>query len=180
MCAQSNEVIVPKLITVQRPEQTTKQAQDYVKTYILIPSGLVGLVSMLGGVAGLGYQLFATDLYTWQTFLQSTGLIALGAALGFAQSRYHFYLLQTFPEVLAARIRSATKKGKKSIKDGEAPQLDHQGRQFVSAAYLLGTGVLLGMSWLATSMGQVMIVPAILLPWAGFYWARLFFWRGRV
>lgn len=171
---------MPKLITVQRPEHTTKQAQDYVKTYILIPSGLVGLVSMLGGVAGLGYQLFATDQYTWQTFLQSTGLIALGAALGFAQSRYHFYLLQTFPEVLAARIRSATKKGKKVVKEGDVPQLVHPGKQFVSLAYLLGTGLLLGMSWLATSMGQVMIVPAILLPWAGFYWARLFFWRGRV
>ncbi len=171
---------MPKLITVQRPEQVTRQAQDYVKTYILIPSGLVGLVSMLGGVAGLGYQLFATDLYTWQTFLQSTGLIALGAALGFAQSRYHFYLLQTFPEVLAARIRSATKKGKKTGKEAEVPQITHSGKQFVSVAYLLGTGVLLGVSWLATSMGQVMMVPAILLPWAGFYWARLFFWRGRV
>ena len=169
-----------KLITVQRPEQITKQAQDYVKTYILIPSGLVGLISMLGGVAGLGYQLFATDLYTWQTFLQSTGLIALGVALGFAQSRYHFYLLQTFPAVLAARVRSATKKGKKTVKEAEAPQIAHPGKQFVPAAYLLGTGLLLGMSWLATSMGQVMIVPSILLPWAGFYWARLFFWRGRV
>lgn len=171
---------MPKLITVQRPEQITKQAQDYIKTYILIPSGLVGLVSMLGGVAGLGYQLFATELYTWQTFLQSTGLIALGAALGFAQSRYHGYLLQAFPEVLAARIRSATKKGKKAVKEGEAPQIMHPGKQFVPAAYLVGTGALLGVSWIATSMGQVMIVPAILLPWAGFYWARLFFWRGRV
>lgn len=171
---------MPKLITVQRPEQVTKQAQDYVKTYILIPSGLVGLVSMLGGVAGLGYQLFGTDLYTWQTFLQSTGLIALGAVLGFAQSRYHFYLLQSFPDVLAARIRSATKKGKKGVKEAEAPQIVHPGKQFVSAAYMLGTAVLLGVSWLATSMGQVMMVPAILLPWAGFYWARLFFWRGRV
>jgi len=171
---------VPKLITVQRPEQISKQAHDYVKTYILIPSGLVGLVSMLGGVAGLGYQLFATDLYTWQTFLQSTGLIALGVSLGFAQSRYHWYLVQTFPEVLAARIRSATKKGKKAVKESDAPQLAHPGKQFVPMAYLLGTGVLLGVSWLAISMGQVMAVPAILLPWAGFYWARLFFWRGRV
>ena len=105
---------------------------------------------------------------------------ALGAALGFAQSRYHFYLLQSFPDVLAARIRSATKKGKKGVKEAEAPQIVHPGKQFVSAAYILGTAVLLGVSWLATSMGQVMMVPAILLPWAGFYWARLFFWRGRV
>lgn len=169
-----------KLVTVQRPEQIARQAQDYVKTYILIPSGLVGLVSMLGGVAGLGYQLFATDQYTWHTFLQSTGLIALGAALGFAQSRYHAYLLLAFPEVLAARIRSATKKVKKSAKGGVVPQIEHRGKSFVSVAYMLGTGVMLGASWLAVSMGQVMIIPAILLPWAGFYWARLFYWKGRV
>jgi hypothetical protein len=23
-------------------------------------------------------------------------------------------------------------------------------------------------------------VPAILMPWAGFYWSKLFFWRGIV
>jgi len=172
---------VPKLITVQRPEQITKQAHDYVKTYILIPSGLVGLVSMLGGVAGLGYQLFATDQYTWGTFLQSTGVIALGAALGFAQSRYHSYLLQSFPEVLAARIRVATaKQGKKGAKVPEPSPLEHPGRSLIPLAYMLGVGVMLGGSWLAISIGQVSMVPAILLPWAGFYWARLFFWRGRV
>ncbi len=172
---------MPKLITVQRPEQITKHAQDYVKTYILIPSGLVGLVSMLGGVAGLGYQLFATDQYTWTTFLQSTGLIALGAALGFTQSLYHSYLLQSFPEVLAARIRVATaKQSKKGAKPPEPPVLDHPGRSLIPMAYMLGVGVMLGGAWLALSIGQVSIVPAILLPWAGFYWARLFFWRGRV
>jgi len=161
---------VPKLITVQRPEQVTKHAHDYVKTYILIPSGLVGLVSMLGGVAGLGYQLFATDR-----------LIALGAALGFAQSLYHSYLLRSFPEVLAARIRVATaKQSKKGAKVPEPPALEHPGRSMIPMAYMLGVGVMLGGSWLALSIGQVSIVPAILLPWAGFYWARLFFWRGRV
>ncbi len=172
---------MPKLMTVQRPEQITKLAHDYVKTYILIPSGLVGLVSMLGGVAGLGYQLFATDQYTWATFLQSTGLIALGAALGFAQSLYHSYLLKSFPEVLAARIRVATaKQSKKGAKAPEPPALDHPGRSLIPMAYMLGVGAMLGGAWLALSIGQVSIVPAILLPWAGFYWARLFFWRGRV
>lgn len=172
---------MPKLITKPRPEQIVQQAQYYVKSYILLPSGIVGLICMIGGVGGLGYQLLATDNYTWSTFYQSTGLIVLGVVMGIAQTRYHQFLLQQFPEVLAARMRTATaKKGSKVKKDAELPRIDHQGRQFIPVAYLLGTVLILGASWFATMMGQVDGVPALLLPWAGFYWARLFFWRGRV
>ena len=49
-----------RLITIRRPEQITQQAQEYVKSYILLPSGLVGLLCLIGGVGGLGYQLIAT------------------------------------------------------------------------------------------------------------------------
>jgi hypothetical protein len=28
--------------------------------------------------------------------------------------------------------------------------------------------------------GAMDAVPAILMPWAGFYWSKLFFWRGIV
>ena len=175
---------MPKLITVQRPEQIAEQAKSYVKTYILLPSGLLGFVSMIVGVAGLGYQLVATDSYTWGTFSQSSALILLGVGMGLAQTKYHQYLLQTFPEILAARIRSAVtkdnKKAKKGKTEGPVPTIDHAGRQFVPPLYALGAGVILGASWLAVSIGQVALVPAVLLPWAGFYWARLFFWRGRV
>ncbi|MGA6829001.1 hypothetical protein ACO9S2_15495 [Nitrospira sp. NS4] len=172
---------MPKLITRPRPEQIVQQAQDYVKSYILLPSGIVGLICMIGGVGGLGYQLLATDSYTWGTFYQSTGLIVLGVLMGIAQTRYHQFLLAQFPEVLAARMRTATaKKGSKVKKDADLPSIDHQGRQLIPGAYFLGTALILGSSWLATMMGQVDGVPALLLPWAGFYWARLFFWRGRV
>ncbi len=172
---------MPKLIARHRPDQIVQQAQYYVKSYILLPSGIVGLLCMVGGVGGLGYQLLATDNYTWDTFFQSTGLIVLGVVMGIAQTRYHQFLFAQFPEVLAARMRTATaKKGSKGRQDANLPVIDHQGRQLIPVAYGLGAILILGTSWFATMLGQVDAVPALLLPWAGFYWARLFFWRGRV
>lgn len=170
-----------KLIARPRPEQIVQQAQYYVKSYILLPSGIVGLICMVGGVGGLGYQLLATDNYTWGTFYQSTGLIVLGVAMGLVQTRYHQFVLAQFPEVLAARMRIATaKKGSAAKKNTDIPAIEHQGRQLIPVAYVAGTALILGASWLAAVLGQVDAVPALLLPWAGFYWARLFFWRGRV
>ena len=78
-------------------------------------------------------------------------------------------------------MRVATaKQSKKGAKISEPPALEHSGRSLIPMAYMLGVGGMLGGAWLALSIGQVSMVPAILLPWAGFYWARLFFWRGRV
>lgn len=172
---------MPKLIVRQRPEAIEQQARDYVKSYILLPSGLLGLVSMIGGVGGLGYQLVASDSYTWVTFYASTALILWGVVIGVAQTRYHRFLLQQFPEVWAARMRSATaKKGRRSKTEGEPPHIDHPGRQWAPVVYVLGTGMTLGASWAAVMFGQVDGVPAVLLPWAGFFWARLFFWRGHI
>lgn len=169
---------MPRLITVRRPEQIMQQAHEYVKSYILFPSGLVGLICLVGGVGGLGYQLIATESYTWDTFYQSSGLIALGVVMGVGQTRYHQYLLRRFPEVLAARMRQAsTKRGAKTKKEAQPATIDHPGRPFIPVAYLAGTAILAGSSMMASLYGQVSIVPAILMPWAGFYWARLFFWR---
>ncbi|HSA62135.1 MAG TPA: hypothetical protein VLE03_07840 [Nitrospiraceae bacterium] len=170
-----------RLITVRRPEQITQQAHEYVKSYILFPSGLVGLICLIGGVGGLGYQLIATESYTWDTFYQSSGLIALGVVMGVGQTRYHQYLLRRFPEVLAARMRQAsTKRGAKAKKEAQPVTIDHPGRPFIPVAYVAGTAILVGSGMMAYLYGQVSIVPAILMPWAGFYWARLFFWRSVV
>lgn len=169
---------MPRLITVHRSEQVLQLAQQYVKTYILFPSGLVGLPCLIGGVGGLGYQLIATDSYTWHTFYQSSGLVVLGAAIGLVQTRYQQYLLKQFPEVFAARIRDriARRRGK-SKKDSPATDFEHPGRAWVPLAYVIGMAILLGSAMAAYVYGQVSAVPALLLPWAGFYWARLFFWR---
>lgn len=167
-----------RLVTVRRPEEIAQQAQEYVKSYILFPSGLVGLICLIGGVGGLGYQLVATDSYTWDTFYQSSALIVLGLLTGVAQTRYHQFLLKRFPDVFAARLRMASmKRGTKAKKEIQSISIEHAGRQFVPLAYTIGAALLIGSALAASIYGQVSTVPALLLPWAGFYWARLFFWR---
>lgn len=167
-----------RLVTVRRPEEIAQQAQEYVKSYILFPSGLVGLICLIGGIGGLGYQLVATDSYTWDTFYQSSALIVLGLLTGVAQTRYHQFLLKRFPDVFAARLRMASmKRGTKAKKEIQSISIEHAGRQFVPLAYTIGAALLIGSALAASIYGQVSTVPALLLPWAGFYWARLFFWR---
>jgi hypothetical protein len=39
--------------------------------------------------------------------------------------------------------------------------------------------MLAGSAW-AMFYGAMDVVPAMLMPWAGFYWGKLFFWRGVV
>ncbi|ALA58274.1 hypothetical protein [Nitrospira moscoviensis] len=169
---------MPKLVTVRRPEETRSQAQEYVKSYILFPSGVVGLICLVGGVGGLGYQLIAADSYTWDTFYQSSGLVVLGVLLGVAQTRYQQYLYRQFPEVFAARWRMASARyGSKTKKETQPAKIGHPGRRFVAPAYVAGIVLLLGGAIAAAVYGEVGPVPALLMPWAGFYWARLFFWR---
>lgn len=170
-----------KLIAVQTPEEVHRQAQEYVKSYILFPSGLVGLICLVGGVGGLGYQLMAADTYTWATFYQSSGLLLLGGVIGLAQTRYQQFLLKAFPDVLAARMRAASmKRGRKKKGHASPPPIMHPGRAFVPVAYATGGTVLVASALAASLYGQVHPLPALLLPWAGFYWARLFFWRKMV
>jgi hypothetical protein len=119
-----------------------------------------------------------TANYTWYTFYQSSGLIALGVVLGVTQTRYHQYLLKQFPEVLAARMRHASVKQRmKAKKESHSVTIDHPGRPMIPLAYVAGLTILVGSAMASHAYGRVSLVPALFLPWAGFYWARLFFWR---
>jgi hypothetical protein len=172
---------VPKLITVHHPEQVAQQALAYVKTYILLPSGFMGLVCLVGGVGGLAYQLVASDNYTWDTFYQSSGLILLGVLIGLSQTRYQQYLFRQFPEVFAARMKLAEARQRGKAKKEMLPgDIEHPGRSFIPFAYLIGITLLLGSAVLAFTIGRVHMVPALLMPWMGFYWARVFFWRSAI
>ncbi len=169
---------VPKLINVHHPQHTVQLAQEYVKTYILLPSGLLGLICVIGAVGGLGYQWLSTDSYTWDTFFQSSGLFMSGVGLGAAQTLYQRYLLREFPEVLAARMKEGLSRQRGNLKKrSDATTIEHPGRQFVPIAYLLGVMILIGETIAASAYGHVSMIPALLMPWAGFYWARLFLWR---
>lgn len=169
---------VPKLINVHNPQQTMQLAQEYVKTYILMPSGLLGLVCVIGAVGGLAYQWIGTDSYSWETFYQSSALFISGLGLGAVQTLYQRYLLREFPEVLAARMKEGLSRQRGTLKKrSEATTIEHPGRQFVPFAYLLGVILLVGGTIATFAYERVSIVPALLMPWAGYYWARLFLWR---
>ena len=172
---------MPKLVTVLRPEKIQEQARYYVRSYILLPAGVVGLVCMLGGVGSLGYQLLANHTYTWLTFLASSALLVVGALCGWVQTRYHRYVLATFPEVYAARMRTAVvQRSKKAKAEPDVPSIDHPGRGFVSVLSIAGAVLIFGASAAAIVRGDLDPLPAVLVPWAGFYWAKLFGWRGIV
>lgn len=170
-----------KLVTMWRSEEIQQQARQYIRSYILFPSGLLGLLCMVGGLGGLGYQLIETNTYTWTTFAASSGLLLIGGLCGVAQTLYHRYLLRTVPEVFAARIRAAVRKpGKKAKTDLQTTSINHPGRSLVPMGYLAGVMLLFGSSALALTKGSMEVVPAVLMPWAGFYWGKLFWWRGVV
>jgi hypothetical protein len=172
---------LPKLVTVWREQDIQTQARQYIRSYILFPSGLLGLVCMVGGIGSLGYQFIASSTYTWMTFVASSSLLLLGGLCGWAQTRYHRYLLATVPEVFAARIRSAvTRNQKKKKRESGIPDIEHPGRKLVPLFYLIGVALLLTASAWAIFYGALDGVPAVLMPWAGFYWGKLFFWRGVV
>ncbi len=167
-----------KLVTIKRAEDDLHLARAYVKSFILLPSGVLGLVCMIGGLGSLGYQLFTGETYTAATFMQSSGLLLLGGLFGYLQTRYHRYLLKEFPAVLAGRMRAASARTSGKIKKTPAvPSIEHRGRSLVPALYVLGALGLLAASVFTAIRGEVDPLPSVLMPWAGFYWARLFFWR---
>lgn len=169
---------MPKIISAKRLGNEMELARVYVKTRILFPSGLLGLIFMIAGMASLIYQ-YMGETYGWATFLQSSGLLVLGGLLGWVQTRYHRYLLRDHPEHFAERQRVYTRSvHKRSRREAPAGGPVHRGQGLVPLYYALGALGLLGMSGAVVMRGQVYPVAAFLLPWAGFFWAKMFFWRG--
>jgi len=169
---------MPKLVTVLRPEKIDEQARYYVRSRILLPAGTIGLICMIGGVGSLAYQLLANHTYSWLTFLTSSALLVIGGFGGWGQARYHRYLYATFPEVYAARMRTAVAQHSKKTKaKQEVPAIDHSGRGFVTTISIAGAAIIFGASAAAILRGDMDPLPAVLMPWAGFYWAKLFCWR---
>lgn len=168
---------MPKLVTLKRQESEVEKAHEYVKTHMLVPASVLGLVCVVSSAAALVYQ-FITETYGVRALEETTGLLAAGALLGWGQTRYHRYLLREFPGHFANRLRVFERTGtKKTKKDVAAVVLDHPGRSLVPLFYVLGVGVLLGLSGFSVAGGSVDKVAAFLMPWAGFFWAKLFFWR---
>ena len=126
-----------KVITAKRKESSVEQAEAYIKTYILFPSGLLGLLAMIIGILALVYQLIIETYDEW-TFAKSSLLIVVGIIFGWMQTRYHRYILRESPEFFSSRMKSSAvrsvARGKKSPSEVE---LTHPGRKLIPFAYIL-------------------------------------------
>jgi hypothetical protein len=167
---------MPKIISAHRYESEQEKAREYVRSFILFPSSLLGLVCMVAGGAAMLYQFFSSA-YAWTTFAETMALIALGVVIGWAQTRYHRYLLETHPQHFAGRLKTFAKTGPKRARSESGPALSHPGRQWVPLAYVAGLTVLVGAGVTAWLAGHTALVAAFVLPWAGLFWAKTFFWR---
>ena len=54
-----------KMITAKRKDNEGEQAQLYIKTHILFPAGLMGLLAMVIGIVALVYQLIIETYDEW-------------------------------------------------------------------------------------------------------------------
>ncbi len=168
--------VMSKLITPRRAENLTEKAQEYVRTHVLFPSALLGLILLLAATMALAYQYLA-EFYEGSTFVQSTGLALSGALAGWGQSRYHRYLLTDHPAYFAARLRTFTAKDrKKPRQEGLIAEVKHKGRQWVPLCYVLVGLLFVGLGFVVAAWGKVYPVAAYLLPWAGFFCARVYAW----
>ena len=170
---------MPKIITAKRLEGETDRAREYVRTHILLPSGLLGLIFMVAGTAALIYQ-FMSEAYGWRPFVETSGLLLAGVAIGWAQTRYQQYLLREHPAHFAGRMKLFSQPAamKRSRREALAQPLEHAGRHLVPWAYLAGIIALLGAALAVAILGHLYYVAAFLMPWVGFFWAKMFFWRG--
>lgn len=170
---------MPKIVSAKRLETETDRARAYVKAHILFPAGLLGLASMVVAVVSLAYQLIGGS-YSMDTFFHSSGMLIVGGIFGWAQTRYHRFLVREYPWHFASRMKTMLQrrqKAKRTRREQSDPEPDHSGRSLVPYLYLAGFGGLLGLGALGASAGTVDYLAAFVLPWAGFFWAKMFFWR---
>lgn len=168
---------MPKIITAHRTQDEQQQAREYIRRHVLLPSSILGLIFMVAGLAAMLYQFFSLG-YGGETFLESLGLLLAGVLIGWAQTRYHHYLLDRFPGQLAGRLRLFTKDPRKrSRKETTRPNITHPGRSLVPLAYASGAALLFAASAVSSMFGHTYYVAAFLIPWIGFFWAKVYFWR---
>ena len=167
-----------KVITSNKVQSEVDKAHDYVRTHILFPAGMTGLITMVVGVVGLLVQLW-NGTYSWETFTTSSGLLVVGVLVGLGQTKYHQFLLREFPAFFASRMKTATQRSvQKARKASAESPVVHRGRGLIPLWYVLGMGLFIGLSIMTVLAGFLDPVPAFSLPWAGYFWAKMFFWKG--
>ena len=167
-----------KVITTKRLAGDIDKAHDYIRTHVLFPSSLLGLIAMVVGVLGLLYQLIM-GTYGWETFSFSSGLLLIGVLLGWGVTKYQKFILREYPTFFSSRMRSGAQRSFRKMKKSTPEiSIDHRGRGLIPLFYLLGILMFIGLSIACIYSGALDGIPAFALPWAGFFWAKMFFWKG--
>jgi hypothetical protein len=167
-----------RLVTVKKVEAERQKAIQYVKTSILYPSVFIGLVSLILGYGALIYLLFKGKYFA-NLVADSLVLLGIGILLGWAQARYHHFLLERYPEYYAERRRRAEQIRTGRLRKIEiAPKPAHRGRWLIPYLYLAASIGLLALVIYYTP--RLNAYSAIFLPLAGLYNARFFFWKRKL
>ncbi len=69
-------------------------------------------------------------------------------------------------------------RAKRPRKEMKIASIEHPRRNLVPLGYALGAVALFGAAAWSSMFGQTYYVAAFLLPWVGFFWAKVYFWRG--
>jgi hypothetical protein len=167
---------MPKIITSRRRESEIDRARSYIKSRTMMPIIPLGMVTLLTGYGSLVVTWFE-DKLTGQTLLISTALFLLGVGLGWAHVRYERYLVTTYPEHFARKkkLLDAAKEYKRPKGDLPTRGPAHRGRTIVWFVYGLAICGIFGLS--IAYANQLGVYTAFFLPWAGYFNAKVIFWR---
>ena len=167
---------MPKIATARRREDEMERARLYLKARLMLPTIPLGMVSLLAGYGGI-VMMWVQDNLSPQALYSSTVLFLFGALWGWGHARYERYLVTVCPEYLARKLKllEAAKEHKRMKRDVPRAGLGHRGRRFILAAYGIGICTQFGMT--AYFLDQVGAYPAFFLPWAGYFNAKVIFWR---
>ena len=167
---------MPKIVTARHREDVRERARLYLKSRIMMPTIPLGMVGLLAGYGGVAW-MWVQDELTPDVLTGSTALFFWGAAWGWGHARYERYLVATCPEHLARKqkILEAAKDYKKTRRDAPSAGPTHPGRRFVLAMYVVGILAQFGIT--GYYLGKIGAYAAIFLPWAGYFNAKVIFWR---
>ena len=167
---------MPKIVTARRREDERDRARLYLKSRLMLPTIPLGMVALLAGYGDMA-AMWMQDELTPRALMGSTVLFFGGAVWGWGHARYERYLVATCPEYLARKQKTldAAKDYKKVRRGVSTAGPDHPGRRFVLAMYVAGILAQCGMT--LYYLAQVDAYAAIFLPWAGYFNAKVIFWR---
>jgi hypothetical protein len=167
---------MPKILTIRRREDERERARLYLKSRLMLPTIPLGMVTLLAGYGDMVLMWIQNEL-TPQALLGSTILVLCGAFWGWGHARYERYLVGACPEYFARKQKQleSAKEYKRVKRDFPATGPLHPGRRFALGMYVVGIAFQAGIS--LYYLGHVGVYAAIFLPWAGYFNAKVIFWR---